>query len=226
MVAAQAESVARSDYVAGSVVLGWRWLRAQRGRSNWRKQDTRFAVATVLMAALNLYLVVANIGLVPLPLTSAPTAKALLVPAIATSPPTRLSAKLPVAAATLGTTVTAKVPPRSVGPPVKAPDKTPPHVVIETPNSSVVGSSGSATLDGTASDAASGVASVTVRFTNETGMVTDAKADLRCRDASYRSCTWSVTAPETVRVNDTAVATASDRAGNEAESAPVTFTAL
>jgi hypothetical protein len=69
-------------------------------------------------------------------------------------------------------------------------------------------------VGGTASDDASGVASVTITFTAAlTNAVTTATADLGCTDASMRACTWRAI-PPLMPGEYAATASAIDRAGN------------
>ena len=103
-------------------------------------------------------------------------------------------------------------------------DRTAPTGVITTANGSLFILGGQIT--GTAADATSSIAGVTVTFTGSSSSTVT--ATLNC-DAAHKACTWSVPVPLLpllVLGGYTARATIRDLAGNTFVTAPINFTAV
>jgi hypothetical protein len=193
----------------------------------WRREDTAYAAAALAAAAVVVYFVIANFGLVPSPLTPGrPLAGgSLAVPNLGAPGPAASSTpgpRAPVAAPPVPTPVR---PPSASGSNRPAADRTPPRAHITTANGMHVSVTAPATVDGTAADAASGVASVTVTFTRGAGGgSTTAAARMHC-DTSRRNCTWSVN-PPAIAGQYTVSAVAVDRAGNKSAASTITITVV
>jgi len=209
---ATAEGLVAAGSLTSGTWLSLRYVRSRLGKVDWRSQDTRFAVATVLASLVNLYLIVGNVGLVP-PVLAA-SARADELPSVAIATPFETATAAPRVPTSLGVALPPSAAPvsDSTAPPTSAPDTTPPLVAFMTASGSVVTS----TVDGTASDTKSGIEEVVVTYADTMGGTTHVVAVVHCSDTTRRSCTWSATVPTTLRVSYTAVATATDRSGNKA----------
>jgi hypothetical protein len=194
----------------------------------WRREDTAYAAAALAAAAVVVYFVIANFGLVPSPLTAGrPQAGgALAVPNLGAPGPEASSTPAPRAPVAAPPVPTTPVRPPSAAPSTgPAADRTPPTAHITTADGSQVSVTAPATVDGTAADAASGVASVTVTFTRGSGGgSTTAAAQTHCT-ASRRSCTWSVK-PPAIAGQYTVSATATDRADNKSPASTISLTVV
>jgi len=191
----------------------------------WRREDTAYAAAALAAAAVVVYFVIANFGLVPSPLAPgrAGAGGTIAVPNLGTASSGASSTtrpRSPVAAPPVPTQVR---PPSALPLTRPAADRTPPTTRITTPSGTQLTTTKPGAVDGTAADAASGVAGVTVNFTRGSGGgTTSTPAQLRC-SASHRNCTWTAKAPS-VAGQYTVSATATDRAGNSSRAGTITMT--
>jgi hypothetical protein len=192
----------------------------------WRREDTGYAVAALVATAVVAYFVFANFGLVPSPLTPGrPAGTAIAVPNFGSAAGPSASttpAKTRIAAPPVPGPVR---PPSAVAPTRPAADRTPPRLTISTADGTQVSTSSPASVDGTAADAGSGVARVSVAFTRSAGGGTTAVSGRLHCDASGRSCTWTAKAPS-IAGQYAVSATATDRAGNTSPVRTITYTVV
>lgn len=189
-----------------------------------RREDAAYAAATLFAAGLVAYLTVANFGLVPSPFAAADFQgpRPIGVPALLALPGPGDAG----GAGGTGTVQVPTVPDLSGGlnngtPPAPARDTVPPAVAIGTPDGAILVSLSGESVQGTASDDASGVDRVVVTFTPLLGEPSVILADMAC--TAGLTCSWSV-APPTLIGNYTIEAQAFDRSGNSATAGPVNIT--
>jgi hypothetical protein len=186
---------------------------------DWRREDSAYAGATAVAAALVAYLVAANFGLVPSPfgLKGAERRGELILPALVAAP------------AIVGGTAT--VPP---GQPIANPplagtnptdDARPSAAFTTEDGATVTGVTQSAEVLGTATDGRSGVGEVAVTFQPSSGEATRVPARLDCSDSSRRRCTWAAEAPAVAATYDV-TATVTDRAENSDTAGPISVTVV
>lgn len=183
---------------------------------DWRREDTGYAGAVVVAAALLGYLVAGNLGLVPTPVSSGVNSNdAAVAPAsisVAQSPEDII-----VAVAPMAPDPQAATPPRTI---VIA-DLSKPVIDIATQSGAVLGVANGAAITGTVTDVGSGVNEVLVTFIRDNGKTTSVPAKLAC-DGAHAKCTWSVEAPAVLGRFEVK-ADASDAAGNTSSSSPIDF---
>lgn len=193
----------------------------------WRKEDLRYAIATAVAGAFVLYLMVANFGLVPNPLTrsQAEPTTTLAVPdfddgvSVSGQGPAGPGAVPPSGTSVLGLLVDPPAPPEPTPQPA---DRTAPSVMVTVSGEVLLPGD---TVTGTAGDDASGIAEVQVTFTLLSMPSQTRAATLACADATRRSCTWTVSSPSTPG-QYTVTAQATDRAGNVGNSEPANVTVV
>lgn len=190
----------------------------------WKREDSVYAAAAAAAAALVVYFTIGNFGLVPTPLAPGGRGEAghpVGVPSL-----TSALAAATSAPATAAPTTGATLAPSSPGASPISGDRTPPRVRITTASGTQYTVTEPAVVAGTASDADSGVRTVTVTFTSTAGgPSTVSRARLTCRDTSNHSCRWAADVPSvagTYRVT----ARATDRASNARSAGPITITVV
>ncbi len=171
---------------------------------DWRREDTAYAAATTVAAALVGFLVAGTFGLVASPFGSSQLEQFPQVPTLAVR--TRLVDATPVAVA--------PAPSSPAGTPVAPPsDTSGPSTEFTSAGGTSLSVTQRSTVSGVASDLESGVHQVLVTFDPEQGDTTTVPADLRCDDATRTRCTWAADVPPLVG-SYTVTANAIDRAGN------------
>lgn len=194
-------------------------MKARIERLDWRRQDSVYAAASLAAVALIAFLVAGTFGLVASPFGPTPSSADLAVP-VRTAPAPEdgngLAGPSPAAAP--------EPAPPAVTAAASATDRTAPTAAITSSGGTEITLLQRSRIAGTASDAATGVSEVVVTFERNGERVT-AAAELGCRDATRRSCTWSTDVPA-VAGSYVVTATAVDRAGNTGESDPVQITVV
>lgn len=187
----------------------------------WRREDTGYAVATLATLALVGYLLAANFGLVPSPLSLALGGGTPAAAAVEPVGSASVGVFLPqgTTASPSGTAT-----PNGSAPPPSSSDRRRPNVVITTSDGTQFSGAEPATVDGRATDTGSGVARVVVTFSSDAGSQT-VTAKMKCSDGSRRSCTWSARVPGPVGTYSVS-ATATDGAGNRAKARHITITVV
>lgn len=189
---------------------------------DWRREDTGYAAATVVVVAFVGYLLAANFGLVPSPLAplldGAPPAAA----SVAAPPDVSVSTELPAPppASPAVDRPSATLPPASAG----ITDTAEPAVSTTTQDGTVFGIAEPATVEGRASDASSGVDEVLVTFLSSAGSQV-VPADVTCSGPGRRTCTWTAEVPS-VLASYSVSAQAVDAAGNSAKTKPIDVTVV
>jgi len=194
----------------------------------WRREDTAYAAAAIAAAALVVYFVIGNFGLVPSPLGGGRTAfgNAIAVPHLATTGAVGTATSRPRAATAVPPVPTPGGPSPAALPTRPAVDRTPPTARITTASGTQLSVTSPSTIDGTASDTGSGVRSVTVTFTPSAGgPATTTPAHVVCTNASDRSCRWSAKVPAVAGQYGVS-ATAVDRQGNASRSSSISITVV
>lgn len=185
---------------------------------DWRREDSVYAVASAAALALIAFLVAGTFGLVASPFGPAPSSAELAVP-VRTAPAPTAAGETPGPSP-----VAAPAPSTPAAATASAGDVTPPRADIASAGGTEVTLLNDATITGTAADAASGVSEVVVSFTGG-GEPSTVAAELSCRDATRRSCSWSADVPSAVGSYEVR-ATALDRSGNAGQSEPVRITVV
>jgi hypothetical protein len=184
----------------------------------WTGADTRYAAATAGAFALVAYLIAGNFGLVPSPLTGLRRQPiSVAVPALNFALTQAANAPAPsVPTAALDIVLPATPPPPPVPPPPPPqPDTTGPDTSFTTADGAVLSplDEGGPAVTGSATDAGSGVAAVTVTFVPATGEPLVRSASLDCASPDARACDWRAASPE-VPGTYTVTAQATDRVAN------------
>ena len=188
---------------------------------DWRREDTGYATAAVAVLGFVVYLIAANFGLVPSPLTplldgAQPAIAAIQAPPdVSTVEVTSPSPISPPASAVDRPSATK--PPASAG----VTDTAKPVVKISTPDGTSIALAAAARVDGTATDVGSGIDKVVVVFEAASDQHVVA-ADLACTGGK---CTWTAKVPSAIATYSV-TATAWDRAGNEGRSASMSLTVV
>lgn len=186
---------------------------------DWRREDSGYLAATVGIVGFVAYLIAANFGLVPSP----------IAPLIDASDPAVAAIQAP---SDVSTAVSVNPPPGPVvdrpsasHPPAiaEATDSDRPAVRVSTPDGAQVGLTAPPTVEGIATDVGSGVEKVLVTFETSTGKEV-VPAEVTC-DAKRGRCMWSAKVPAVIGAYEV-TATVSDRAGNDATSAPIDVTVV
>lgn len=181
---------------------------------DWRREDSVYAAATLVAAALVGYLLAGNFGLVRSPF--GPSGVETPPPQVAIFAGARRSPQ-PTASATLSPTTSAS--PRPMPAATLAPDRSAPTAAIDPPASAEVSVVEGAEVTGSAGDSGAGIDRVIVVFTPDVGEPLSVAAVVTCPDETRRSCTWVAKAPEYAG-SYTLTAHATDREGNVGRSAP------
>jgi hypothetical protein len=193
----------------------------------WRREDSAYAAAAIAAAAVVVYFIIGNFGLVPSPLGTgrAGTRSAIAVPNLTVGSATTSSSGRQLATAV--PPVPTAVRPLPAAPPTRpAVDRTPPVARITTSNGTQLSLTTPSTIDGTASDADSGIRDVTVTFTRSSGGgATTVPGHVTCTNASRRTCSWSANVP-TIAGQYTVTASAVDRRGNASRPASISITVV
>lgn len=189
---------------------------------DWRREDSTYAVATLVATAFVVYIIAGNFGLVPSPFTpSSPRPESVFtvpVLALATTAPTNPGG----AGADSPST---SVPTEAPAAPARPTDTTRPSASFTTEGGLVATITEGARVSGTARDQHSGVNTVVVSFQPDIGDMTHVTADLSCQGRARTDCTWSAEVPSiagTYRVT----AAVTDRAGNRATAGPIEITVV
>ena len=188
---------------------------------HWERADSGYLGAALLAAALVVYFVAGNFGLVPSPLGGRPALNdpSIVVPSFALRP---LAVVPPVPAAPRHTAGH----PRAAHSRVRGrADRTPPAVTITTPPGTHLALASNASVAGTAADDESGVRRVDVAFTDGSGLKHTKMAALSCGDTGEERCTWSADVPDVVGTY-TVAAVASDRAANSSRAKPIVLSVI
>jgi hypothetical protein len=196
----------------------------------WQREDAAYAAAAIAAAAVVVYFTIANFGLLPSPLApgrlatgqsiGVPSLQALGAPAgPAQQPPVSAVPQFPTASRPLPA-----APPTR--PAAEAADRTPPRGTITTADGTQLTLTEPASVNGTASDAGTGVLSVTVTFAPTSGAApTVAAARASCGDITRHACTWSADVPAVIgQYNVTATVT--DRASHVSRAGPIVITVV
>jgi hypothetical protein len=186
----------------------------------WRREDSGYFAALVGAAAVVVYLVFGNFGLLPAPF-AAPSDDSSITsvePVVAT-PATVGVQPEPVAEPRRPVT-----PPRPDKPAASV-DTTSPTISVSTEPGTVFGVTEPANVIGVVKDAGTGIEKVLVRFAPGTGSLQTVTAKMQCQDATRRDCGWSAAIPATV-ADYTVTAVAIDRAGNETSSKAIDVTVV
>jgi hypothetical protein len=183
--------------------------------ATWRREDYGYAAAALAAAALLLYLVFGNFGLLPSPIADAS-------PEIGTYAIGSVDAISGVDDAPISRVP--EIPPTvSADPPPPVPDRTAPKVGFTTDSGTRLGVADSAEVSGWATDAGSGIQAVAVTFATDTDS-TKVPAKLTC-NAGAHNCTWTARVPGVVG-EYTVTASAADIAGNKVRSDAITVTVV
>lgn len=188
----------------------------------WRREDWAYAGGTIVAAALVVYLVAGNFGLVRIPFTPPDVDSApVRVPALAASSSSGTSS------APLGSEISGgpvKTP--SSGPAV-AKDTTAPTAAIESSDGATISVTRGSTVEGHAMDLGSGVGLVVAIFDDGSGDPMRVPATLSCPNDQQLACSWTAPVPDVVG-RYTVTAEVTDREGNVglAESKDVTVVNL
>lgn len=177
----------------------------------WHREDFGYLAGVVGAAAVVLYVVFGNFGLIPSPFSAPSTQPEVLsaiAPVLAESAPVRGIEVDRVAAPGPVTP-----PKKAVSPPARSTDQAAPEITLTTEPGAVFGIAEPAAVLGTAEDSGEGIEKVLVTFSPAAGSDQTVTADLDCSDASRRSCSWSAEAPALIAAY-TVTAEAFDRAGN------------
>jgi hypothetical protein len=184
--------------------------------ATWRREDIGYAAAAVCAAALLLYLVFGNFGLVPSPIATAQTE----VGSYAIGAVAEISG---VSGTNSITPVPESLPTVPLPPLPPPPDRTPPNVVITTEPGTSLAVADSAVVAGTVTDAGSGVKAVSVSFAAADSS-DEVPAKLECTQGN-RSCAWTASVPAVVG-DFTVTASARDVAGNTTTSPSIEITVV
>jgi hypothetical protein len=177
-------------------------------------------VATVAVVAFVGYLLAANFGLVPSPLTPLLGGTAPAIATISAPADVATAVSIPEPPPAAVDRPPAIPPPASAGPT----DTADPAVKLITEDGASFGVTEAAQVTGTATDTGSGVGDVTVVFKTASG-TSSVPAKVSCTDASRRACTWTATVPG-VLANYVVSAKATDREGNVGSSKTIDITVV
>ncbi len=193
--------------------------------ASWRREDMGYAAAAAGAVAFLAYLVFGNFGLVPSPLATAATDDQVLV---ATQAVQSIQDSFDE---DVSTPVQRPVDPAPQTDPVPVPPKPPaarddvaPVASIATASGTKVTLTEAASVEGTATDGGSGVDTIKVTFTPQSGSPQTVPATLDC-SGSGSSCTWAADIPSVVG-QYTVTATVTDREGNTGKSDPIDVTVV
>lgn len=188
--------------------------------ASWRREDYGYAAAAAVALSFLLYLIVGNFGLVPSPVAQAAAASerfSIASLAFPAQPAPPVVAPLPPVPG--ARPVRVQPLPRRVS----SGDTTAPGAQITTDPGTTFAVTEPAVVQGTASDAGSGIAGVLVGFESSDGTVRNVRATVDC--AGQASCSWEADVPAEVGTF-TVSALAEDRAGNEGRSNDVEVTVV
>ncbi len=183
----------------------------------WRREDWGYAGGTLVAAAVVVYLVAGNFGLVRIPFTPPDVDGApVRVPALAASSSTTSHDSLP------GETPRAAAQTPSAGT-VAPKDTTAPTAAIESSEGAHISVTQGSTVQGDAMDLGSGVGEVVAIFQTASGDSMRVPATLSCPNSDRLACSWTAPVPD-VLGSYTVTAEVTDREGNVglAESRDVT----
>lgn len=191
------------------------------GPVDWRREDTGYAAATIVVVAFVGYLLAANFGLVPSPLAplldGAPPAAASVAAPRGVSTTTDLRQPPPAPAVDHPV---ATLPPAAGG----ITDTAEPAVSTTTSDGTAFGVTEPAIVEGTAADTGSGVDQVRVTFQSSSGSKV-VQAAVACSGAPRRTCTWRAEVPA-ILASYTVTAEATDAAGNRGKAEPIDITVV
>jgi hypothetical protein len=187
----------------------------------WRREDSGYLAAAVAAAAVVVYIVIGNFGLLPFPFAAPNAAPAIvdaIEPVVGAAP--GLDIEIPRVAA----------PRPAPGPSVirgpLASDGASPAVSVSTAPGTSFGVAAPAVIEGLVEDVGSGVDTVLVTFTSTTGTESVVPAKVTCDDQARTNCTWRAEVPSAVAAGYSVTAEALDRAGNKASSDAVDVTVV
>ncbi len=185
---------------------------------DWRREDSAYASATVVAAAVVGFLIAGNFGLVPSPFVP-PTSAGAPAAAQSLAPRARTSVGTPATEAPGSAPGTQSPATPSSG------DRTPPAAELTTAAGTVVSATQGSRVSGVATDDDSGVDRVLVTFTPSTGDDVTVPATVTCNGPSRTNCTWTAEVPGLIDTYEVS-AQATDRSGNVATTDPRSITVV
>jgi hypothetical protein len=189
----------------------------------WHREDSGYLAAAVAAVAVVAYFVFGNFGLLPTPF-AAPAADAGVIAAVEPVLAVPQSDDFDVAPVDAPVVADRADAPRDEAPPQPVDDVAPALTVATQPGANF-GIATPALVEGTVSDAASGVEDVVVEFLAANDITQTVTATVTCEGEARDKCDWAAEVPGAVGTYTVSV-TATDQAGNETASEPFDITVV